>query len=205
MSITEHINLNSRSEGKSRYDLETAVYEPSAKVAEAIRKAAIADHGKYRIPTTEVAKLIRLALKETFEGTKFSVKSHKYSMGSSITIYWTDGPRTIEVKPIENFFRGAYFDGMIDLKSYVSTTVPGAGLDGEDLSVDFGVDYVFGKRDYSASASALAASIPDHHEFFLREGPDPFFGLRESEKIWTKLGHLNFEAASDYLKEAASV
>tara|TARA_R110002020_G_scaffold155677_3_gene336893 strand:- start:2060 stop:2638 length:579 start_codon:yes stop_codon:yes gene_type:complete len=189
MSITE--SLNARSEGKSRYELETAVYEPSVKVREAIYKAKKASEPN-RIPTTEVAKLIRLALKETFEGTKFSVKSHKYSMGSSIDIYWTDGPRSIEVKPIENFFRGAHFDGMIDLKSYVHTELY-VGENIGTVAVEFGVDYVFGRREYSEEAKALAATISEDDELFRAEGIDVFYGLRDSEKEWTKLGHINFE------------
>jgi hypothetical protein len=50
--------------------------------------------------TADVAKKIRTALKEKFPATKFSVRSSNYSMGSSISVSWTDGPTVEQVKPI---------------------------------------------------------------------------------------------------------
>lgn len=143
------------------YELETAVYEPSKKVRTAIDKAAFAETlteyysgGSIRIPTTEIAKLIRLALKETFPGTKFSVKSKKYSGGSSINIRWEDGPREIEVKPIKDFFAGATFDGMTDM---TSSHPSGLVLDSpSETSIWFGVDFVFTHRTYSGEAAFKA-------------------------------------------------
>lgn len=65
----------------------------------------------------ETAKLVRKQLATHFPGVKFSVKSSTYSMGASIHISWTDGPRDKEVERIANSFEGASFDGMNDLKS----------------------------------------------------------------------------------------
>lgn len=143
------------------------VYTPSAKVAEAILKASAVDTN-YRIPTTECAKLIRLALKEEFPGTKFSVKSRKYSMGSSIDIAWTDGPvadyssgsnleaavavRT--VKAIADFFSGSTFDGMTDMASTVETLIETGKPESPSAVVNFGVDYVFANRSFSEEALA---------------------------------------------------
>ena len=90
----------------------------------------------------ETAKLVRAALKASFPGVTFSVKSKTYSGGASITVGWTDGPTTKEVEHVSKQFEGADFDGMIDLKSYKDSV-----LDGE--RVHFGADYVFSDRDLS--------------------------------------------------------
>jgi len=70
------------------------------------------------ISTKDTAKLVRAALKKSFPGVKFSVKSKTYSGGSSIDIHWTDGPRSPDVEKVAKRFEGADFDGMIDLKIY---------------------------------------------------------------------------------------
>ncbi len=136
-------------------------YRPSPTMKRKIIMAAAEDPHS-RIKTTKVAKLIRAALKEEFPTAKFSVRSHSYSMGSSITIYWTDGPVSEyatgplhadhgvkEVKPIARFFAGATFDGMDDSMHYHDTVVGRA-------TVRFGVDFVFTNRDLSGEATARA-------------------------------------------------
>lgn len=65
----------------------------------------------------ETAKLVRAALKRTFPGVKFSVKSRTYAGGASIDCYWTDGPCARAVEAVTGQFRGANFDGMIDMKT----------------------------------------------------------------------------------------
>lgn len=50
--------------------------------------------------TVERAKAIRKELKESFPATKFSVRTKKYSGGSSISISWTDFPTVDEVKKV---------------------------------------------------------------------------------------------------------
>jgi len=93
--------------------------------------------------TTETAELVRTQLKEVFPGVKFSVRSKKYSGGSSIRVSWIDGPTPKEVDEVVSYFEGAVFDGMIDLKSYV-TKVSENGV-----PVRFGADFVFTDRSYS--------------------------------------------------------
>ena len=94
------------------------------------------------LDVTEVAKLARKALKETFPGVKFSVRCSKYAGGSSMQIGWTDGPTDDQVKGVSGKFNGSYFDGMIDYKGSINHT-----LDGEVVS--FGGDFVFTDRDHS--------------------------------------------------------
>ena len=145
--------------GKNEYGV--IEYRPSPTMKRKIIMAAAEDPDN-RIPTTKVAKLIRAALKEEFPTAKFSVRSHSYSMGSSITIYWTDGPvdeyatgplhtdhGVKEVRPIARFFSGATFDGMDDSKHYHDTVV---GI----ATVAFGVDFVFTNRTLSGEATARA-------------------------------------------------
>src|SRR5512137_1778353 len=75
---------------------------------------------KSYLSCAETAKLVRKALKDAFPGVKFSVKSHVYSGGASINVKWIDGPIEKEVEKVTGMFAGAGFDGMIDLKYYVS-------------------------------------------------------------------------------------
>ncbi|MBO9609197.1 MAG: hypothetical protein J7639_24800 [Paenibacillaceae bacterium] len=65
----------------------------------------------------ETAKKVRKALKEAFPGVKFSVTSSTYSMGSSVSIDWTDGPSRQVVQDVADKFKSATFDGMTDSQS----------------------------------------------------------------------------------------
>jgi hypothetical protein len=48
----------------------------------------------------QAAKLIRQDLKKAFPGVKFSVSSCGYSMGSSVTIDYENGPQSSEVNSL---------------------------------------------------------------------------------------------------------
>ncbi len=91
------------------------------------------------------AKLVRKALKEAFPGVRFSVTSHVYSGGASITVKWTDGPNTKQVDAVTSCFEGSYFDGSIDYKGSVYHM-----LDGQPVS--FGADSIHTNRDHSDKA-----------------------------------------------------
>jgi hypothetical protein len=103
------------------------------------------------LSAAETAKLVRAALKASFAGVKFSVRSETYSGGASIDIKWTDGPTEKAVDAVVNQFQGADFDGMIDLKTHRPNTI----LNGE--IVHFCADYVFCHREYSEAAKLNAA------------------------------------------------
>lgn len=70
------------------------------------------------LPTTEAAAMIRKDLKAAFPDAKFSVRTKKYSGGSSIDIDWTDGPTGAAVEAIAKRYNGRHFDGMTDSTSY---------------------------------------------------------------------------------------
>jgi phospholipid N-methyltransferase len=80
------------------------------------------------IDSCDVAKLIRFELDKKFPNQKFSVKTKKYSGGSSIDVSWIDGPTTKEVDSIVNLFSGASFDGMIDMQVQHSHYLTPSGL-----------------------------------------------------------------------------
>ena len=106
-----------------------------------------------RISTNDTAKMIRQTLKNSFPATKFSVRGHKYAGGSSINIYWTDGPLQKDVDSIVKLYEGASFDGMTDSKSYHNSFVI---LEGSTLPVQvhYGADFVFTNRDLSPEFKA---------------------------------------------------
>ena len=110
------------------------------------------------LTVTETAKLMRQALRETFPGVKFSVRSSSYAGGASINVYWTDGPTDTAVSRLVTTFEGADFDGMIDLKTYHDTLV--ASSDGSVERVHHGADYVLCHRSLSeAYARQLHAEL----------------------------------------------
>ena len=88
----------------------------------------------------ETAKLVRAALRESFPGVRFSVRSSVYSGGASITINYVNGPTYDAVKSVVAMFEGAYFDGMTDYQGYNYNS-----LDGVETS--FGANYIFVNRE----------------------------------------------------------
>jgi hypothetical protein len=133
--------------------------------------------------TTETAKLVREALKGfkfQYPGVKFSVRSHLYAGGSSIQVGWTDGPLAREVDAVVKRFEGATFDGMIDLKSYVTATE--TDEDGQTVKVSYGADWVFTNREMSEEAAAVAAEVlRDYYGpgWDLLGGPDRAVAVRK--------------------------
>lgn len=63
------------------------------------------------IRQTEVAKIIRKDLKDSFPNTKFSVRSD-----NSINVSWVDGVCEKKVKEVIGKYESKGFDGMIDLE-----------------------------------------------------------------------------------------
>ena len=55
---------------------------------------------------TQAAKDIRRLLKETYPGIKFRVRSERFSGGSAVNIFWTDGPTEVEVSKLTNHCKG---------------------------------------------------------------------------------------------------
>ena len=122
------------------------------------------------LSTADTAKLIRKALRRSFPGQQFYVRSRTYSMGASIDVSWMDGPTEKEVRSITQAYASAGFDGMIDLQFHYnawllpdgsavlasSSGTAGSGGTVEAFEVEqpdpqaervsFGADYVHTKR-----------------------------------------------------------
>lgn len=110
---------------------------------------------------TESAAIIRRKLKAAFTGTKFSVRSSRYSMGCSISVSWTGGPRTADVDAIIGRFQGVDFDGSDDSTSYRGAME----LDGELVTP--APCYVSSSRvelDFEANRAKARAMILDRCE-----------------------------------------
>lgn len=97
----------------------------------------------------DTAKLVRQALKESFPGVKFSVRSSTYSMGASVRVEWLDGPNTDQVEAVTGVFQGSYFDGGIDYKGSIYHM-----MDGQQ--VRFGADSIHCNRRHSEAATQAA-------------------------------------------------
>jgi hypothetical protein len=107
----------------------------------------------------DTAKLVRKALKESFPGVKFSVRTSTYAGGASVRVGWNDGPAPKLVEAVAGAFAGSYFDGMIDYKGSKYHT-----LDGEPVRM--GVDFIFCERKLSVDKrGALAARVLHRYGF----------------------------------------
>jgi len=105
------------------------------------------------INVTDTAKLVRKALKRTFKGTKFRVRSERYAGGSSVSVSWTDGPTVAQVDEVAKLFQGANFDSMQDLMQYHTTLLSNA--DGSVEEVRFGADFVSTYREMSPKVGSV--------------------------------------------------
>ncbi len=90
------------------------------------------------LTTAETAKIIRKALKEAFQGVKFSVKSEN----STVSITWTDGPNVDQVKSVVGHLKAAYFDSSIDYQGSIYHMHQGQ-------QISLGADFLSFKREYS--------------------------------------------------------
>lgn len=119
------------------------------------------------IGSTETAKLIRAQLKARFPRTKFSVRTDKYSGGSSIRIRWTDGPTDAMVSAVVGAFAGSGFDGMTDYKySKGAWLMPDGSADLREVEAHYGTD---GDLLEPASDGAIPVSFCADFVFTNRE------------------------------------
>jgi hypothetical protein len=77
---------------------------------------------KTRMSAVEGAKLLRTTLKQTFPGTKFSVKLSRGTAYGYCDVNYQDGPALADVKRIADGFEGEGFDGMIDMAYSIETS-----------------------------------------------------------------------------------
>lgn len=111
----------------------------------------------------QTAALIRAALTAAYPGTRFKVRSNRYTGGGSIRVTWTDGPSVAAVEPLLDRYRRSDFNlGNDDRTTYRE---PGllAYPDQTVAEVQYGADFVTPHRmlsdDYHAQLCAVAAGL----------------------------------------------
>lgn len=167
-------------------------------------------YDKY-LSAAETAKIIRGRLTAQFPGIKFYVRSETYSGGASIHITWIDGPSTKAVDRVVKPYEGANFDGMIDLKTYVTHwlmpdgTIAIKHAEGTQdargylpeiknekpegaVEVHFGADYIFTNRLYTPGyAKPIIQTLCVERN--IQEPPyyenHPFIGKKQRDDITT--------------------
>lgn len=132
------------------------------------------------LDATDTAKLVRSALKREFPGVKFSVRTDKYSGGSSVDVSWTDGPRTAEVDAVIRPYAMSGFDGMIDMQySYTNWLYPNGSIGFAET------------KGTEGSMGVVAADTGDPefaHAVMVKGGADYVMGQRElSNELRDKL------------------
>lgn len=152
----------------------------------------------------ELAALVRKALKQSFPGVKFSVRSSRYSMGSSVYVSWTDGPTYSQVSEVIDHFNDVDGTRMDD-----SEIMRCNALDG--VPVRFG-SYVSASRDHS---DAFVAGVKASIEQLTEDEKSKFFaGMNDHQKEYphTQVSLCDTKQSDeleritrlDYLQEKAS-
>ncbi|HWN84098.1 MAG TPA: LPD29 domain-containing protein [Vicinamibacterales bacterium] len=101
---------------------------------------------------TAVAALIRADLKNDFPGVKFSVRSSRYSCGSSVRVEWTDGPVDDAVTKAIGRYMAQGFDASTDSQT---NSGPVQLRDGSWAKM---YCYVSTRRNHSAELRARVAA-----------------------------------------------
>lgn len=98
----------------------------------------------------ETVTMLRAALKKSFPGVKFSVRT---SRSLSVNVTWTDGPTLARVQAVAGLYEGCTFDGMTDSRVYHDPVE----INGEQVKA--GTDFVFCTRLESDLLIANAIAI----------------------------------------------
>lgn len=106
-----------------------------------------------KLSTKECAAYIRTALKVTFPGVKFSVRSEAYT---DIRVSWTDGPTVKQVDALVIGWKSKSFDGMTDSTTY-NTRKLVTDATGRAFGADLAGQWVTTSREYSDALRAECA------------------------------------------------
>jgi hypothetical protein len=130
-------------------------------------------HAVTGLTCTQTAALVRAAVTAAFPGTRFTVRSNRYTGGGSIRVTWTDGPSIAAVEPLLDRYRRSDFN----LGNDDRTTHREPGLlafpDHTVAEVRYGADFVYANRmlsdTYRTQLRAITAGLlgedadPDLH------------------------------------------
>lgn len=156
------------------------------------------------VPITLVAKTVKSRLNKYFPDVKWSVRSEKYSMGSTLHVSWNDGPTKEQVKEIVDIYHGSHYEqnGGDSIKAYHDITCPETGK-----QIKCGNDHLSYHRGFSFKACEQLVK-----EFIIKYPSvlDSDFEIKENwdHKFWYVLGNRNKEipgAARTYFNDVAAV
>jgi hypothetical protein len=133
--------------------------------------------GQYGSCNTASANIKALLCKK-FPGTKFSVRSDKFSGGDSIDVKWVDGPNQKSVDEIVNLFKGGSYDGMNDMYKYSKSAFTDLFGSSKYLSTN----HSFSQEAISALLPAIKATL----ETAIAENKDKLYQI---EGTLFHLGH----------------
>ena len=118
--------------------------------AKAAAASALQAANPHLVPVSEknnsliaAAKNARIELARAFPDVKFSVKTKRFSGGTSMDVSWTDGPTSGQVEAIVDKYAAGSFYGMTDSYDYAQSAWTDAFGDAK---------YVFAHRDDSIRA-----------------------------------------------------
>ncbi len=129
------------------------------------------------LDTAELAQIIRHDLKRAFPGVAFRVKTSRYSGGSSVRVYWTDGPIAAAVDAVVGRYKCEGFDGMTDSRT---NSGPMTLDDGRVVRIHA---FIFTHREVSPALTARVDAYLERHR--LGEGWTPY---TIEQRRWRHLG-----------------
>lgn len=124
-------------------------YELEKKGKKANGEEITDDKGFKIADTRKTTSLLKKYLQEKF-GVKFSVRTEKYSGGSSMNVSYTGGPSKDKVEAIVNRLQYGNFNGMEDIYEYKDDSQTGLIIDGYKLET---FKYNFVRREMPDSIS----------------------------------------------------
>lgn len=139
------------------------------------------------ISATDTAALIRRALRASFPGTKFSVRTVRYSGGASIDVRWTDGPTDTAVSAVVEGFEGGKLDVTGDFIDPVTHEV-----DGERIR--YGARHIWTER--RISDGVYAAIEPEVLAALDLETADPGRSYPVPPLVLSTCEHWHYERAT---------
>lgn len=113
--------------------------------------------------TKDVAKLIRLALRNRWPAVKFQVRCQRGTASSWIHVNWTDGPTEHQVTGVVSQFEGRRFNGMTDGYDTIPSPLS-ANSQGDIIERRYYCDGINTNRDLSDGALAVSLLYFDQHD-----------------------------------------
>jgi hypothetical protein len=145
----------------------------------------------FKMDCVQTAKLIRAELKTLFPYTKFSVRSDRYSMGSSVYVKWTDFPTNEEVEKVigkyERVSRDEYTGeilcggNMFVNTSHSWTDETKAAIE-EDMKQNENNNWDFLQENYYWYSQAFKESSDKLYKIWLTE-KEPKKAIKQTEKV----------------------